>query len=179
MIEINVVENEIYIPSSNKFMVIPSCTLILEHSLMSVAKWESKWHKPYLTGKKKSYEEELDYIRCMVVGPIKNEYVFGILSSENLIQIRNYIDDPMTATTFSKNNRSVSKEIITAEIIYYRMFNNNIPLECQKWHLNRLLTLIRVCDNKSGPVSKMNKKQTSQYYAEQNALRRQKYNNRG
>ena len=115
----------------------------------------------------------------MVIGSVKNEYVFSILSSENLSQIRAYIDDPMTATTFSKTSRSSKKEIITAEVLYARMFMNNIPMECQKWHLNRLLTLIRVCDANNTPRSKMNKQQTASHYAEQNALRRAKYNTKG
>ena len=179
MLEINIPANELYHPKQNRFIVIPSCTLTLEHSLISIAKWESKWHIPYLDAKKRSVEQELDYIRCMTIGPIKNDYIFSVLTQENIAQIRSYIDDTMTATTFSKGQRSTSKEIITAEILYCRMFANNIPMECQKWHLNRLITLIRVCDSTNGPRSKMNKKQTAMHYAEQNALRRAKYNTRG
>lgn len=180
MLEIVVQANEIYHPAQNRFISLPSCVLTLEHSLISIAKWESKWHTPYLNAKKRSAEQELDYIRCMVIGSVKNDYVFSILSAENIAQIRNYIDNPMTATTFSKKSSSLkNKEVVTAEILYCRMFTNNIPMECQKWHLNRLLTLIRVCDAKSGPPSKMNKRQTAAHYAEQNALRRAKYNTRG
>jgi hypothetical protein len=179
MLEIIVPANEIYIPEQNQFINIPSCVLVLEHSLISIAKWESKWHTSYLNAKNRTSAQELDYIKCMLVKPVKNDYVFSILSSENITQIREYIDDVMTATTFSKSSRSATKEIITAEILYSRMFDNNIPMECQKWHLNRLLALIRVCDAKNGPRSKMNKRQTAAYYAEQNALRRAKYNTRG
>lgn len=179
MLEIVVPANEIYLPEQNRFVAIPSCVLTLEHSLISIAKWESKWHVPYLNAKKRTPAQELDYIRCMLVKPIKNDYVFSILTSENITQIREYIDDTMTATTFSKSPRSVTKEVVTAEVLYCRMFDNNIPMECQKWHLNRLLTLIRVCDIKNRSQPKMNRRQTAAYYAEQNALRRAKYNTRG
>lgn len=179
MLEITVSTDEIYLPARNQFVTIPACTLILEHSLISIAKWESKWHVPYLNAKKRSREQELDYIRCMAVGPVKNDLVFSILSPKNMSQIRGYIDNTMTATTFSKSSRPPSRKTVTAEVLYCRMFANNIPMECQKWHLNRLLTLIRVCDEASGSHSKMNKQQTAAHYAEQNALRRAKYNTKG
>ncbi|MFA6837200.1 MAG: hypothetical protein WCR04_12465 [Fibrobacteraceae bacterium] len=179
MLEITVPADEIYLPKENKFVAVKSCTLTLEHSLISIAKWEAKWHMPYLNAKKRTSMQELDYIRCMVVGPIKNDYVFSVLTPKNIAQIRAYMEDSMTATTFSKSPHSSSREVVTAETLYCRMFANNIPMECQKWHLNRLLTLIRVCDAKNGPRSKMSKRQTATYYAEQNALRRAKYNSRG
>jgi len=179
MLEITVPENEFFHPGQNKFISSPSCILSLEHSLISVAKWEAKWHTPYLNAKQRTFAQELDYIRCMVIGPVKNDYVFSALSSDNIAQIRSYIDDPMTATTFSKSPNSMSKQVVTAEILYSRMFADNIPMECQKWHLNRLLTLIRVCDSKNSPPTKMNKKQTAAHYAEQNALRRAQYNTKG
>ena len=179
MLEILVPENEIYLPGQNRFVPIPSCVLTLEHSLISISKWEAKWHVPYLNAKKRTSAQELDYIRCMAVGPVKNEYVFSVLTPENIDQIKAYIDNTMTATIFSKGPRPVTKEVVTAEVLYCRMFANNIPMECQKWHLNRLLTLIRVCDAKNGPRSKMSKRQTAAHYAEQNALRRAKYNTRG
>ncbi len=180
MLEITVPENEFYHPGKNMFITIPSCTLSLEHSLISVAKWESKWHVPYLNAQKRTAAQELDYVRCMVIGIIKNDYVFSALSPENVTQIQNYIDDTMTATTFSKTTpQSKNRQIVTAEVLYARMFANNIPMECQKWHLNRLLTLIRVCDTTNSPPTKMSKKQTAARYAEQNALRRAQHNSKG
>ena len=178
MLEIIVPANEIYNSRQNRFIDVPSCVLTLEHSLISVAKWEAKWHIPFLNGKRNA-EQELDYIKCMAVGPVKDANVFLILSPDNMAEIRAYIDNTMTAATFSKNPRSTSKEVMTAETIYCRMFATNIPMECQKWHLNRLLTLIRVCDAKNGPREKMSKQQTASYYAEQNARRRAKYNTKG
>lgn len=181
MLEITVPENEFYHPGQNRFITVPSCVLSLEHSLISIAKWESKWHIPYLNNStKRTVAQELDYIRCMVIGTVKNDLIFSALSPENMQQIRDYIDDPMTATTFSKTQQpSKSRQIVTAEVLYARMFTNNIPMECQKWHLNRLLTLIRVCDTMSSPPTKMSKKQTAARYAEQNALRRARHNTKG
>jgi len=179
MLEITVPASEIYDSKKNKFYDVPSCILTLEHSLISVAKWEAKWHTPYLNAKKRSNAQTLDYIRCMTIGPIKDDHVFSVLTSENITQIQAYMEDSMTATTFPKRPHSPPRELVTAETLYYRMFASNIPMECQKWHLNRLLTLIRVCEAKNGPQSKMSASQTATHYAEQNALRRTKYKSRG
>jgi hypothetical protein len=180
MLEITIKENEFYQQSTNKFIQIPSCVLTLEHSLISLAKWESKWGVPYFDNNRKTPAQDLDYIRCMVVGSIKNEHVFDALSVENIMQIQDYIAAPMTATTFQKKSRTKpKKEVMTAEVIYAHMFANNIPMECQKWHLNRLLTLLKVCDLQNAPKEKMSKKQTALWNAEQNAARRAKYNTRG
>lgn len=180
MLEITTPEEEIYIPSLNKFVTVPSCVLTLEHSLMSIARWEAKWHIPYLNNKKKTRTQELDYIRCMAVGNVKNEYAFYVLSPENLKKINDYIEDPMTATTFAIVKKDTNKrEVVTAETLYYLMIAYNIPMECQKWHLNRLLTLIKVCELKNGPKKKMSKQETAQWYAAQNAARRAKYNTKG
>lgn len=181
MLEITIEAKEFYNQQQNRFITTPPCTLTLEHSLISLAKWESKWHIPYLSDTEKTAEQELDYIRCMIIGNIPNEDILKALSVDNVLEIKAYIDDPMTATTFSKNQnqKKMKRELITAEVIYSRMFENNIPIECQKWHLNRLLTLIRVCDLNSSPKQKMTKKETSAYYAAQNAARRAKYNSRG
>ena len=180
MLELIIPTTEVYQAWNNRFVDIPSCVLTLEHSLISVAKWESKWHIPYLNAKKTT-AQELDYIRCMAIGPVKDDRIFSALSNEHIDQIRTYIDDVMTATTFSErgSSKKMSKEIVTAEILYYRMFINDIPMECQKWHLNRLLTLIRVCDTKNSSPTKMNKRETASRYAEQNALRKAKYNTKG
>lgn len=143
MLEIMTKDEEVYEPSTNKFITIPSCVITLEHSLISIAKWESKWHIPYLSDIKKTEEQELDYIRCMIIGNIKDDGVIKLLSKENLDKIVDYINNPMTATTFTKSNKNRNKkEVITAETLYCRMFTHNIPLECQKWHLNRLITLM-------------------------------------
>lgn len=180
MLEIDIAENEIYNPRMNKFIPIPACTLTLEHSLISLAKWESKWNVPYFGDGHKTAEQNLDYIRCMAIGKISNAFVFDTLSPDNIAQITTYINAPMTATTFNRSSAPKGrKEVITAETIYARMFAHHIPIDCEKWHLNRLLTLLRVCDLKNSSPEKMSKKQTASWNAEQNAARRAKYNTRG
>lgn len=180
MLEIVILEDELYDQKTNKFIQIPESKLTLEHSLISVAKWEAKWHESYFDGPQRTTTQDLDYIRCMVVGPIKNERIFDALSLENLIAIREYINNPMTATTFNKRGTGRGKkEKVTAEVIYSRMFSHGIPIECEKWHLNRLLTLLRVCDLQNSPRDKMSKKDTAAWNAEQNAARRAKLNTRG
>lgn len=179
MLEIIIEAKEFYNQQQNRFVTTQPCTLTLEHSLISLAKWESKWHIPYLSDVEKTAEQELDYIRCMIIGSVPNEDILKALSVENILEIKSYIDDPMTATTFSKKGGKTEKKAITAEVIYARMFTHNIPMECQKWHLTRLFTLLRVCDLDSGPKQKMTKRETSAYYAEQNAARRAKFNSRG
>lgn len=180
MLELKIKGDETYDERTNKFIQIPECTITLEHSLISLAKWESKWQMPYFDDKKKTPAQDLDYIRCMVIGNVKNEQIFNLLSHEDLKKIQDYIAAPMTATTFHKKSRNrPRKDVMTAEVIYAHMFAHSIPIECQKWHLNRLLTLLKVCDLQNSPKEKMTKKQTAMWYAEQNAARKAKYNTRG
>ena len=184
MLELTVSEKELYDNNTNMFLKIPGCVITLEHSLISLAKWESKWQVPYFNGEKKSFEQDMDYIRCMVIGPIKDDRIFNNFSNEELLQIQEYNQSRMTATTFStptavKSTQKKKKEIMTAEVIYARMFMHHISIECQKWHLNRLLTLIKVCDFQNGSGEKMTKKQSAMWAAEQNKARQAKYNTRG
>lgn len=154
--------------------------LQLEHSLLSLSKWESKWCKPFLTNDDKTAEETLDYIKFMVLTKNVPPEVFTHLTSENIDAIKKYIDSPMTATTFSKETASKSsREIITSELIYYWMIALTIPFECQKWHLNRLLTLIRVCNIKNSPPKKMSKRDVASRNAQLNAARRKQLNTKG
>lgn len=181
MLDIAIKEDELYHSGLNKFITVPSCVITLEHSLISIAKWESKWHIPYLSDKPRTKEQELDYIRCMTINTVKDDYVYTILSAHDFKKIEEYINNPMTASTiFSKtqNNRG-KKDTITAESLYCRMFANNIPMECQKWHLNRLLALIRACELKNSPPQKMSKKDSAGWVTKQNAARRAKYNTKG
>ena len=152
-------------------------TLVLEHSLISLSKWESKWKKPFLTDRKNAHTEEetLDYIRCMTVNSNVDPNVYKYLTNENIKEIEDYVSDPMTATTI--NNRDPNavagrgkREIITSEIIYYWMFTFNVPIVCEQWHLNRLLTLINVISIESAPKKKMSRRQL----AAQNKLLNQK-----
>lgn len=154
--------------------------LTMEHSLISISKWESKWHKPFLFTKDKTDEEVMDYIHDMTITQNVDPDVYNRLTSNNIQQINAYIENPMTATTFSKEQSSRgNNEIITAELIYYWMIALNIPFECQKWHLNRLLTLIRVCNVKNQPPKKMGKSELMRRNSRLNAERKARLNSKG
>ena len=180
MLQVTIPAIELYDELRNEFINTKERTLQLEHSLVSLSKWESKWNKAFLSKAEKSDEETLDYIKCMTVTQNVDPDIYYGLTAEHIKQINKYIEAPMTATTFvdskqGKNNR----EVITAELIYYWMIALNIPFECQKWHLNRLLTLIRVCNVKNTPPKKMSKRATANHYAQLNAARRQQMNTKG
>ena len=152
----------------------------LEHSLISVSKWESKWHKSFLHTKNLTNEETLDYIKCMTLTQNVNPEIYEYLTDNDMKKIRNYIDNPMTATTFGEDKSSKgNREIVTSELIYYWMITLNIPVEFQKWHLNRLITLIRVCNVKNQPPKKMSKKDVMSRNAQLNAARRKQLNTKG
>ena len=154
--------------------------LQLEHSLVSLSKWESKWCKPFFSTTDKTFEEVLDYIKCMALTQNVKPEVYDHLSENNILQINEYINAPMTATTFNERlEKGRSKEIITSELIYYWMIKLNIPVEFQKWHINRLLTLIRVCEIKETPPKKMSQAEIMRRNAALNAARRQQLNSRG
>lgn len=176
MIPIHIENKELWDDENNQFIYLgPSegaLDLMLEHSLHSVYKWESKYHKSYTNTEEKTIDETLDYISMMVIGEYEDRFdkdVFRALEPEEINRIHDYINDPMTATTFSedkeKNKKSKGKtlndEIVTAEILYYYMTAMNIPFECQYWHLNQLITLIRVCSIKNTPDDKDKKKKLS------------------
>ena len=155
-------------------------TLQLEHSLVSLSKWESKWQKAFLSKKDKTFEETIDYIKCMTVTPNVNDLVYGLLTIEHIKQINDYISAPMTATYFREDpNEKKSREIVTAELIYWWMISLGIPFECQKWHLNRLLTLIKVCTIKNAPPKKRSKRDIMAQNAALNAARRKQLHSKG
>ena len=178
MISIHIPETEYYDETKNEFVSIKEQTLLLEHSLISVSKWESKWHKPFLEKNDKTTEEVIDYLRCMTITQNVDPNVYYNISENDILRIKDYIDDSMTATTFSNQNRP-NRQIITAEIVYYWMVTFNIPFECQKWHLNRLLTLINVCSIKNQPSKKMSKADIRSRNAALNAARRAQLGTRG
>lgn len=180
MLSIKIPSVEYYDEANNIFCESKECILQLEHSLVSISKWESKWHKPFLSDSKKTYDEIIDYVKCMTITQNVDPLVYSFISKEAFDKIEKYIDDPMTATKFSdNNNKNGKKEIVTSEIIYYWMISFNIPFECQKWHINRLLTLIRVCNIKNQPKKKMSKSELMTRNRALNASRRKALNTKG
>lgn len=171
MLKIIIPSIELYNESTQEFFQSKEYELRLEHSLVSLSKWESKWNIPFLTKKDKNTEQTLDYIRCMTITQNVDPMFYSYIKKKELDIIAEYIDSPMTATTISQDKKVINKEIITSEIIYYWMIAFNIPFECQTWHLNRLLTLISVCNIKNQPKKKIGKKEA---IARQRALNNQR-----
>lgn len=177
MLRLIVPRREYFDNKKQEFIYYEEQTLILEHSLISISKWESKWKKPFLDKKPKSYEESIDYVRCMTLNQNVDPNSYYGLNQKLFDTISEYIDDSMSATWFSeKENKGGGRQIVTSELIYYWMVAFNIPFECQKWHLNRLLTLIRICEIKNQPSKKMKK---SDIYSRNRALNAARKKNLG
>ena len=180
MLTITIPATEKFDEIKGEFIYTKEETLQLEHSLISISKWESKWCKPFLAKQDKTAEEVIDYVKCMTLNKNINDDVYDCLSQANIIAINDYIGAPMTATYFSNQDKGKrNNEQITSELIYYWMIALNIPFECQKWHINRLLTLIRVCNIKNSPPKKMSKRDIISRNAALNAARRQQLNTKG
>lgn len=182
MLQITVPAVEFYDEIKEEFITAKEQTLQLEHSLVSLSKWEETWNKAFLGKQEKSREESLDYIRCMTITKNVDPEVYGRLTEKNIQEINDYISKPMTAVYFAddkdKNGRS-SREVVTSEVIYYWMISLNIPFECQKWHLNKLLALIKVCNIKNSPPKKRSKRELMSQNAALNAARRKQLNSKG
>lgn len=180
MLKITIPAGELWDEQTKQFIRVREQTLKLQHSLVSISKWEAKWKKPFLDANEKTPEQNLDYIRCMNMTQNVDPHCYSLLTPENILEIKDYIDDPMTATWFSEAQKGPQKrEVITSEVIYWQMIALNIPPEYAKWHLNRLLTLIRVAALKNQPEKKMSKKELLTRNAALNAARRAKYNSKG
>lgn len=181
MLTITVPGVESFDEEKNEFLTPEDVTLELEHSLFSISKWESKWHLPFLATPDKTTEQTLDYVRMMVLTPDFDPTVFSRLTNENMDAVNDYIADPMTATTIRElpGQSRGSSEIITAEIVYYWMVSMNIPFECQHWHFNRLIMLVRVCNQKNQPAKKMSRREAAQQQRMLNRQRQAQYGTAG
>lgn len=180
MLQITIPSAEEWDEVHETFVRTKEQVLRLEHSLVSVSKWESKWHKPFLTETEKTYEEFIDYVKCMTITQNVDPNVYYCLSKENWEKINAYIEDPHTASSVRENKAApLRRETITSELIYYWMIALNIPMECQTWHLNRLLMLIRICNAKNEPPQKRSKRAIARDYAALNAARRKQFNTTG
>ena len=180
MLTITIPARETFDDETKTFGSTKEQTLQLEHSLVSLSKWESKWCKAFLSREEKTLEETIDYIKCMTITQNVKPEVYNFLSKENIEEINNYISAPMTATTFNNQGQNGrNNETTTSEIIYYWMISLNIPMECQKWHLNKLLTLIRVCNIKNTPPKKMSKRDIINRYSSLNEARKKQLSTKG
>lgn len=179
---IHVPEQEFFNNETQTFLNLKETTFKIEHSLVAIAKWESKWHVAFLDDNvEKTDEMIIDYIKCMTISQNVDPEIYNHLPPETIKEINDYIGDPMTATTFRNMNEGPgSGEYITNEVVYYWMIAQNIPLECEKWHFNRLMTLIRVCSEKNNPnKKKMNQRDILKQNRELNEARKKAMHTRG
>lgn len=178
---IEIPEGDFFDETNEIFIHSPGYKFKIEHSLVSLAKWESKWKVPFLHTEL-NRKQWLDYVRCMTITQNIDPLAYRMISKKQLKEIQDYIDESQTATTIKDNtpNKPRRKEIITAEIIYYWMLSYNIPVEFEKWHLSRLLTLIEVCSIKNNTQGKkMSRSEILKQNNKLNAARRAAYNTRG
>lgn len=194
MFEITIPGEELWDARRAEFTSTKAVTLRLEYSLVSLSKWESKWHIPFFDDSiEKTPEQMQDFVRCMTVTQGVDPTVYARLTVENLNAIYRYMEDPMTATWFAgevrpgeKNQNGTAKrrarrrppgtgKVLTSEVLYSRMFQAGVPIECERWHLNRLMTLIRVCQEEQAPPRKMSRKDALRQRRELNAARMKKY----
>lgn len=180
MLRIDQEASELFDELTNTFEKSPEIHLELEHSLISIQKWEAKWKKPFLARGEKTMDELLDYIRCMTIKNAPDLEVYKYLSKHNVEKVVRYIEDPMTATTIHHrgNSSNSTNETVTAEVVYYWMFKLGIPIETEKWHFNKLWMLLQVFQVKDNP-KKLSKVEAAQERMRLNAERRKKYNSKG
>lgn len=170
MLQISIPAQEYFDERTEEFINVEACTIQLEHSLISISKWEAKWCKPFLGKEEKTEEETLDYIQCMTITRNVDPMAYRAIPTAEMERIKAYIHAPMTATWFNeRDKRPPNRRVITSELIYYWMFSNQIPIECEQWHFNRLMTLIRICGEKSQAPKKMSKQDRRALMAQRRA----------
>ena len=178
MLEIHVKGKEIFEESTYEFSTVKDTTLKLEHSLVSVSRWEEKYKKPFLTEQSKTREETIFYIKCMTINNNVDDDIYNLITDDHIAEVNEYIADQKTATWFTdySNDDSSNGEQVTSELIYYWMTINRIPFETQKWHLSRLMALIKICNIKNSPPKKMSERETLERYKQINEKRRKRGN---
>lgn len=180
MLKITIPETQEWDEEHEVFITSESQSLCLEHSLVSLSKWEEKWHKYFIGNDSLTNEELVDYIRCMTITQNVDPEVYYAIDDKVMKEITDYINDPHTATWFKDNkNQKPNREVITSEIIYYWMIALQIPFECQKWHLNKLLTLIRVCNEKNAPNKKRSRSEILSENRKLNEARKKMHHTHG
>ena len=180
MLKIETPETELWDEYNQRFILVKKQTLFLEHSLISLSRWESNWEKPFLKrNDKKTLVETIDYVRCMTINNNVDPNVYRVLTADNINAINAYVNAKKTATIVYEDKHRSTGETVTSELIYYWMVSLGIPFECQKWHLNRLLTLIRVCNVKNSPGKKIGRNALLNRYASLNKKRREAMHSNG
>ena len=181
MLELKIPRSEVYLENEECFVEIKPVVLKLEHSLVSISKWEAKWHKPFLDPKtSKTFDESIDYVRCMTINQNVDPLTYTVITGEMLKTINDYMNEDQTATTFSNlPQHTPSRQVVTSELIYYWMAGYGIPMECQKWHLSRLMTLIKIFDIKSSGGKKMSRNEVMAQNRALNEARRKAAKSRG
>lgn len=181
MLTVTIPDQEVFDEQREQFVTIKGMKLQMEHSLVSISKWEAKWHKSFFREERMTPEEMIDYYRCMTITQNVPDYIYTCMPGEVVKQIAEYMNDPMTATVITerKKKAKTSSEAVTSELVYYWMTAYNIPTEFQKWHINRLITLIRVCEAKNADPEMMSKKDIAKQNAALNAARRKAHNSKG
>lgn len=184
MFVLNIKEKVLWNEKDQEFVTISPYTIKIEHSLLSIRKWESKWHKPFMTQTQKTQAEQKDYVRCMTIGYELPEEVYATLDAQEMNEVFTYMNEPMTATWFSENDQKQAKskmgsETVTYEIVYYWMSKLNIPYDCEKWHINSLMTLIKVSMLKEQPSKKMSKRDVMSQNRALNEQRKAKMKSKG
>lgn len=180
MLTITIPKTEAYDEVNETFFYLKEQVLQLEHSLISLTKWEMEYKKPFISRNTLNPKEAIAYVKCMTLTQNVDSEVYERIPEKEMQKIRDYMDDPMTATTLSDRGLNTSqKEVITSEVIYYWMTALNIPFSCEKWHLNRLFTLIRVCNAKNAPSKKMSQSDIARRNRDLNNARKQALNSKG
>jgi hypothetical protein len=180
MLRLVIAEDELFDEETNTFQTVNDSVIEFEHSLISLSKWESEYKKPFLSSEKKTPEEILGYLKAMIVSDDTDPDVLYRLPTAAIEKIQEYIDSSQSATTFGMMpERRGPGEVITSELIYYWMVAFNIPFECQHWHLNRLFSLIRICNIKNSKPEKMSRSELAQRNAALNAKRRAELGTKG
>lgn len=179
MLRLTIPESTLFDDDKQEFIETKNTTIQLEHSLVSISKWEARWKKPFLKTKR-TREESIDYVRCMTISQNVDPNVYYCLRPEHFKQIEDYINDGMTATTFSNIRKESSRgSFITSEQIYYQMFSLGIDVKCEKWHLNRLMTLIRIFNIENSPKKKMSEKEILAHNRMLNEQRKRQHHTKG
>lgn len=180
MLSIKIQGTEQWDSLREEFVYTRPTVLSLEHSLVSVSKWEARWGRSFFAEPPATRTERLDYVRCMTTTQNVPPEVYTSMTARELSAIENYIAAPMTATKITEPKQSRGRgPTITSELVYYWMIEFGIPFECQKWHLNRLMILIRICEVKSRPAKKKSMNDIMRDNTALNKKRRAMLNSKG